>query len=113
MVTYEETRRSERNIWTMRHSGGVAMDLFPREWSWQAEEKPSMANQLDHPPRWRCRLGYFSGGVDRPYGKKTNERETSKRGAGLGGSSISAHRSAYICPVSFFIQTERRPGAAK
>ena len=42
-----------------------------------------MANQSDHASRRQCRLGSFSGGVDRPYGKKTNLRETSERSAVL------------------------------
>ena len=42
-----------------------------------------MANQPDHASRRQCRLGSFSGGVDRPYGKKPNMRETSERSAVL------------------------------
>ena len=35
-------------------------------------EEPIMANQADHAPRRQRGLAYFSGGVDRPYGKTTN-----------------------------------------
>ena len=59
------------------------MGNSPRERNWQAEAEPIMANQSDHASRRQCRLGSFSGGVDRPYGKKTNLRETSERSAVL------------------------------
>ena len=47
----------------MRYFGRVAMGNFPQEFNWHAENEPIMANQVDHAPRWRCRLGYFSAGV--------------------------------------------------
>ena len=72
IATYEETNRSGRKICTMRHFSRVAMDNSPRELTWQAEKEPIMANQLDNAPRRYCRLGYLSGGVDRPYGEKKN-----------------------------------------
>ena len=56
----------------MRYLGRVAMGNSPRERNWQAETEPIMANQLGRAPRRQCRLGYFSGGVDRTDGKKTN-----------------------------------------
>ena len=59
------------------------MGNSPRERTWQVEAEPIMANQSDHASRRQCRLGSFSGGVDRPYGKKTNMRETSERSAVL------------------------------
>ena len=72
MATYEETNRSGRKICAMRHFSRVAMDNSPRELTWQADQEPIMANQMDHAPRWHCRLGYFPGGADLPYGEKTN-----------------------------------------
>ena len=53
----------------MRYLGSVAMDNSPRELTCRAEKEPIMANQLGRAPRRQCRLGYLSGGVDRPYGK--------------------------------------------
>ena len=72
MATYEDTNRSGRKICTMRYLGRVAMDNSPRELTCRAEKEPIMANQLGRAPRRQCRLGYFSGGVDRTDGKKTN-----------------------------------------
>ena len=72
IVTYETTNRSGRKICTMRHFSRVAMGNSPRDLTWQAGKGPIMANQVDHAPRWHCRLGYSSGGVDRPYGETTN-----------------------------------------
>ena len=72
MATYEETTRSVRAICTMCYFGKVAMDISPWESTCRAGKEPVMANQLDHAPRWQCRLGYFPGGVDRPYGQKTH-----------------------------------------
>ena len=72
IVTYEDTNRSGRKICTMRYLGSVAMDNSPRELTCRAEKEPIMANQLGRAPRRQCRLGYFSGGVDRTHGKKTN-----------------------------------------
>ena len=72
MATYEGANRGGRKICTMRHLGKVAMGNLPRELTCRAEKEPIMANQSDPAPRWQCRPGYFSGGVDRPYGKKTN-----------------------------------------
>ena len=62
-------------------------DYFPRELTCRAEKEPSMASQLDHAPRRQCRLGYFSGGVDQPYGGTTDRLETSEGGAVVGESS--------------------------
>ena len=56
----------------MRYLGGVAMDNSPRELTWQAEKEPIMANRVDRAPGCQRRLAYISGGVDLPYGKKTN-----------------------------------------
>ena len=72
MATYEDTNRSGRKICTMRYLGRVAMDNSPRELTCRAEKEPIMANQLGRARRRQCRLGYFSGGVDRTDGKKTN-----------------------------------------
>ena len=83
MATYEDTNRSGRKICTMRSLGRDAIDNSPWVLTWQEGQKPTMANQVDRAPRRQCRLGYFSGGVDRPYGKKTNMRETSERSAVL------------------------------
>ena len=81
MDSYAKTTRSGRNTRAMRHVSRVATDNFPRKSTWPAETKPMMAKQVDCAPRWQCRLGYFSGGVGRPYRKKTNERENSERSA--------------------------------
>ena len=70
----------------MRYLGRLTLGNSPRGVIWKAQKEPIMANQSDRAPRWQCRLGYFSGGVDRPYGKKTNLRETSERSAALGDS---------------------------
>ena len=72
MATYVNTGRSGRTICTMRYLGRVAMDNSPRELTCRAEKEPIMANQLGRAPRRQCRLGYFSGGVDRTDGKRTN-----------------------------------------
>ena len=72
VATYEDTNRSGRKICTMRYLGSVAMDNSPRELTCRAEKEPIMANQLGRARRRQCRLGYFSGGVDRTDGKKTN-----------------------------------------
>ena len=85
MATVEETTRSGQNICAMRYFGGVALDNALRELTWQAEKEPTMPNRVDLAPRWQFRLRCFPGGVDRPYGKKTNSRGTSERSAALGG----------------------------
>ena len=72
MATYEDANRSGRKICTMRYLGAVAMGNSPRELTCRAEEEPIIANQLGRAPRRQCRRGYFPGGVDWPYGKKTN-----------------------------------------
>ena len=72
MTPFDETSPSGRNICTMRYFGRVTMHICPVESTWQAEKEPIMANQVDHAPRWQRGLGYFSDGVDRPYGKTTN-----------------------------------------
>ena len=54
-----------------------------------------MANQSDHASRRQCRLGSCSGGVDRPYGKKTNMRETSERSAVLRDSPRVIYAAAF------------------
>ena len=76
MATYEGTSGSGRKICTMRHFSRVAVDHSPWVLTCRAETKPTMANQVDHAPRRQCRLGYFPGRVDRPYGNKTNVRVT-------------------------------------
>ena len=72
MATYEDTNRSGRQICTMRSLGRDAVDNSPWVSTERAGKKPTMANQVDHAPRWQRGLGYFSDGVDRPYGKTTN-----------------------------------------
>ena len=72
MTPFDETCPSGRNICTMRYFGRVAMHICLGESTRQAEKEPIMANQVDHAPRWQRGLGYFSDGVDRPYGKTTN-----------------------------------------
>ena len=72
MASYEDANRSGREICTMRYLGRVAMDNYPRELTCRPEEEPIMASQLGRAPRRQRRLGYLSGGVDRPYGEKTN-----------------------------------------
>ena len=72
MAAYEDTNRSGRKICTMRYLGSVAMDHSPRELTCRAEREPIMANQLGRAAPRQCRLGYFSEGVDRTDGKKTN-----------------------------------------
>ena len=72
MATLEDTNRSGRKICTLHHFSRVAMDHSPRVSTWQAEEEPIVASQLDHTPGCQRRLGHFSGGVDMPYGKKTD-----------------------------------------
>ena len=83
MATYKDTNRSGRKICTMRHFSRVAMDSSPLVLTWRAGEKPTMANQVGRAPRQQCRLGYFPGGVDRPYGNKANVREIPTRRAAL------------------------------
>ena len=63
------------------------MGNSPREHNWEAEAEPIMANQSDHASRRQCRLGYFPGGVDQPYGETTDGLETSEGGAVVGESS--------------------------
>ena len=72
IATYEETHRIGRKICTMRYLGIVAMDNSPRVLTCRPEEEPIMANQLGRAARLQCRFGSLSGGVGRPYGKKTN-----------------------------------------
>ena len=72
MATYEDANRSGRKICAMRYLGRDAMDIVLQGSTWQAEKEPIMSNRVDHAPGWQRRLGYFSGRVDRPYGKKTN-----------------------------------------
>ena len=55
-----------------RRSCRVAMDKFPGELTCRLEKEPIMANQLDHAPRRRRRLGHFCGGVGHPYEEATN-----------------------------------------
>ena len=86
MSTYKETNRIGRKIRTARYSGRVALGNSPLEFKRRAEKEPIMANQSDHAPRSRRRLGSFSGGVDRPYGKRTSVRETSERSSALAHS---------------------------
>ena len=82
MATYEDTNRSGRKICTMRSSGRVAMDNSPWVLTWRAgQKKRTMANQVDHPPRRQCGLGFFSGRVDRQRGNTANVRETPARRA--------------------------------
>ena len=107
MATFEETRRSGRRGFTMRHCGRVAMGNFLRESTGKAENEPIMANQVDHAPRWQCRLRYFAGGIDGTYGKKTNVRETPERSAALGESSRK-----FTWRYSS-TQEDRKPSAAK
>ena len=75
------------------------MGNSPREGNWQAEAEPIMANQSDHASRRQCRLGYFSGGVDRPYGKKTSVRETSERSAVLRANLSPGNLRGGIFPL--------------
>ena len=83
MSTLEETNQSWRTICTMHYFCRVAMDGCPRKLTSRSEKKPITPNQLDQAPRWRCRVGYFSSGVDRLYRQKTRWRATSGRGAAL------------------------------
>ena len=91
----------------MRYFERVAMDNFLRELTCRGEKEPIMASQLDHAPRRQCRLGHFSGGVDRKYGETTDGLETSEIGAVLGKSSrgFSRRNSA--------TQADRKPRGAK
>ena len=106
IAPFEGTNRSGWEICTMRHFGRVAMGNSPRELTWQADQEPIMANQMDHAPRRHCRLGYFPGGADLPYGEKTNYREASERSAALRDSPRIFKR--YLPS-----QAERRPRATE
>ena len=66
-----------------------------------------MANQLDHAPPRQCRLGYFCGRVDRPYGKGEIAREISEHGNVLGDSPWIVTRG--FAPT----QADWKPGLAK
>ena len=60
MAAFEKTCRGGENVRSMRYFGRLPMDICPGESTWQAEEEPIMANQVDHVPHWQCGLGYFS-----------------------------------------------------
>ena len=74
-----ENSPKRTNTRTMHHVSRVAMDTFPRESTWPAEKKPTMATQVDRVSRWQCRLGYFPGGVDRPCGRNKGVRKVVKQ----------------------------------
>ena len=50
----------------------VGSVFAPLESTCRAEQTPIMASHFGRAPRWQCRRGYFSAGVDCPYGKLPN-----------------------------------------
>ena len=103
MDSYAKTTRSGRNTRAMRHVSRVATDNFPRKSTWPAEPKPMMATQVDCAPRRQCRLGYFSGGVGRPYRKKLTSAKI--RNVAPIRRSCPCHLAGGLSPT----QSERNP----
>ena len=90
--TNKETPRSGRGGGAMRHRRRALVGVSPRARGWQAEPKPIAASPSGLAPRWRRRLGFFSGALGRAFGKRTEERETPGRSAGSDGPPPSFPR---------------------